>query len=156
MKLKKLRLEKGLTQEKASQLLGVSRRTYVTYEKDEDKIPPMKMKFFLHTLEKYGVIDETHGLLILDVIKKICAEVLKEYNVEYAYLFGSYAKGVATETSDVDLLVSMPVNGLAFYELIETLREKLKKKVDLLDVAQLNNNPKLVQEILRDGVKIYG
>ena len=156
MKLKKLRLEKGLTQEKASQLLGVSRRTYVTYEKDADKIPPMKMEFFLHTLEKYGVIDETHGLLILDVIKKICTEVLKEYNVEYAYLFGSYAKGVATETSDVDLLVSMPVNGLAFYELIETLREKLKKKVDLLDVAQLNNNPKLVQEILRDGVKIYG
>ena len=156
MKLKKLRLEKGLTQEKASQLLGVSRRTYLTYEKDEGKIPPIKMEFFLHTLEKYGVIDETHGVLNLEVIKKICADVLKEYNVEYAYLFGSYAKGVAIETSDVDLLVSMPVNGLAFYELIETLREKLKKKVDLLDVAQLNNNPKLVQEILRDGVKIYG
>ena len=50
----------------------------------------------------------------------------------------------------------MPVNALEFYELVETLREKLKKKVDLLDVAQLNNNPKLVQEILRDGVKIYG
>lgn len=156
MKLKKLRLEKGLTQEKASQLLGVSRRTYVTYEKDESKIPPIKMEFFLHTLEKYGIIDESHGVLTLEAIKKICTDVLKEYNVEYMYLFGSYAKGNATETSDVDLLVSMPVNGLAFYELIETLREKLKKKVDLLDIAQLNNNPKLVQEILRDGVKIYG
>ena len=89
-------------------------------------------------------------------IKEICYNVLKEFGVEYAYLFGSYAKGKAKITSDVDLLVSMPVNGLAFYELIETLREKLKKKVDLLDIAQLNNNPKLVQEILRDGVKIYG
>lgn len=156
MKLKKLRLEKGLTQEKASQLLGVSRRTYVTYEKDESKIPPIKMEFFLHTLEKYGIIDESHGVLTLETIKKICTDILKEYNVEYMYLFGSYAKGNAIETSDVDLLVSMPVNGLAFYELIETLREKLKKKVDLLDIAQLNNNPKLVQEILRDGVKIYG
>ncbi|MBR2871296.1 MAG: nucleotidyltransferase domain-containing protein [Clostridia bacterium] len=156
MKLKKLRLEKGLTQEKASQLLGVSRRTYVTYEKDESKISPIKLEFFLHTLEKYGIIDETHGVLTLDTIKEICADVLKLYNVEYAYLFGSYAKGNATEVSDVDLLVSMPINGLAFYELIETLRERLKKKVDLLDIAQLNNNPKLVQEILRDGVKIYG
>lgn len=156
MKLKKLRLEKGLTQEKVAQILGVSRRTYVTYEKDESKIPPMKMEFFLHTLEKYGIIDETHGILTLEVIKKICTDILKEYNVEYMYLFGSYAKGNATETSDVDLLVSMPVNGLAFYELIETLREKLRKKVDLLDMAQLNNNPKLVQEILKDGVKIYG
>lgn len=156
MKLKNLRLEKGLTQEKVAQILGVSRRTYVTYEKDESKIPPMKMEFFLHTLEKYGIIDETHGILTLEVIKKICTDILKEYNVEYMYLFGSYAKGNATETSDVDLLVSMPVNGLAFYELIETLREKLRKKVDLLDIAQLNNNPKLVQEILKDGVKIYG
>ncbi|MBE7087168.1 MAG: helix-turn-helix domain-containing protein [Clostridiales bacterium] len=156
MKLKKLRLEKGLTQEKAAKLLGVTRRTYITYEKMEEKIPSMKLEFFLHTLEKYGIIDETHGVLSIDVIKSICADVLKEYDVEYVYLFGSYAKGTATETSDVDLLVSMPVNGLIFYELIETLREKLKKKVDLLDIAQLNNNAKLVQEILRDGVKIYG
>ena len=156
MKLKKLRLEKGLTQEKAARLIGVSRRTYITYESDESKIPIMKLEFFLHTLEKYGLIDEEHGILTLENIKVICSNVLKEFGVEYAYLFGSYAKGKAKITSDVDLLVSMPVNGLAFYELIETLREKLKKKVDLLDVAQLNNNPKLLQEILRNGVKIYG
>ena len=156
MKLKKLRLEKGLTQEKAARLIGVSRRTYITYESDESKIPTMKLEFFLHTLEKYGLIDEEHGILTLENIKEICYNVLKEFGVEYAYLFGSYAKGKAKIASDVDLLVSMPVNGLAFYELIETLREKLKKKVDLLDVAQLNNNPKLLQEILRDGVRIYG
>ena len=156
MKLKKLRLEKGLTQEKAAELLGVSRRTYVTYESDESKIPAIKLDFFLHTLEKYGIIDEYHGVLSLEKIKSICSSIFMEYKVEYAYLFGSYAKGNAGETSDVDLLVSLPVNGLAFYELAETLRENLKKKVDLLDVAQLNNNPKLVQEILRDGVKIYG
>ena len=156
MKLKKLRLEKGLTQENAAKLNGVSRRTYITYESDENKIPAIKLEFFLHTLEKYGLIDETHGVLALEKIKEVCGSVLKEYGVEYAYLFGSYAKGTANQNSDVDLLVSMPVNGLAFYELIETLREKLKKKVDLLDVAQLNNNSKLVQEILRDGVKIYG
>lgn len=156
MELKNIRLKKGLTQEKTAQLLGISRRTYVAYEKDESKIPPMKLAFILHALNQYGVVDETHGILSLNKIKKICAEVLKEYNVEYAYLFGSYAKGTATETSDVDLLVSMPVNALAFYELIESLRENLKKKIDLLDIAQLNNNPKLVQEILRDGIKIYG
>jgi len=156
MKLKELRLKKGLTQEKAAELIGVSRRTYITYESNEGKIPSMKLEFFLQTLEKYGFIDEEHGVLTLEGIKEVCSDVLKEYGVEYAYLFGSYAKGNANENSDVDLLVSMPVNGLVFYELIETLREKLKKKVDLLDVAQINNNPKLVQEILREGIKIYG
>ena len=50
----------------------------------------------------------------------------------------------------------MPVDEMKFFELAETLREKLKKKVDLLDIAQLNNNPTLVQEILKDGIKIYG
>jgi hypothetical protein len=71
-------------------------------------------------------------------------------------LFGSYAKGKSTEKSDVDLLISGSIKGIKFFELIENLRENLKKKVDLLDAAQLNNNPPLVQEILRDGVRIYG
>ena len=34
--------------------------------------------------------------------------------------------------------------------------EELKKKVDVLDVTQLKNNETLVQEILKDGIKIYG
>ena len=156
MELKKLRLKKGLTQEKAAKILGVSRRTYITYESNEEKIPAIKLEFFLQALEKCDLIDETHGVLTVEKIKEVCQQVLKEYGVEYAYLFGSYAKGKATDQSDVDLLVSMPINGLMFYELIETLREKLKKKVDLLDVAQLNNNPALIQEILKGGVKIYG
>jgi hypothetical protein len=49
----------------------------------------------------------------------------------------------------------MPVNGLKFYELVEVLRERLRKKVDLLDQSQLENNAALVQEILRDGIRIY-
>ena len=36
------------------------------------------------------------------------------------------------------------------------MSEQLKKKVDLLDIAQLDNNSALVQEILKDGIKIYG
>ena len=76
--------------------------------------------------------------------------------MEYGYLFGSYAKGKATERSDVDLLVAMPTNGLKFFGLVEALREGLNKKVDVLDIGQLNNNIALTQEILKDGIKIYG
>ena len=87
---------------------------------------------------------------------EISADMLKEYGVEYGYLFGSYAKGKATERSDVDLLVAMPTNGLKFFGLVEALREGLNKKVDVLDIGQLNNNIALTQEILKDGIKIYG
>ena len=102
------------------------------------------------------MVDEEHGVLTIGKIKEICKKVFKDYQVEFCYLFGSYAKNKATEKSDVDLLVSMPVDGMKFFELVEVLREQLRKKVDLLDLSQLENNPTLVHEILSDGVKIYG
>ena len=85
-----------------------------------------------------------------------CKEILDAYQVEYCYLFGSYAKGKATEQSDVDLLISTKETGLRFYEIAERLRECLHKKVDLLDVKQLVNNETLIDEMLKEGIKIYG
>ena len=156
MDLKQLRAAKGLTQSKCAEYLQIPLRTYKRYESDNSRIDRIKYQYIIDRLNAYGLIDEEHGKLTIEQIKKICGEVFRSYSVEYCYLFGSYSKGTETETSDVDLLVSMPVDGLLFFELTEVLRENLKKKVDLLDVAQLNNNPALVREILRDGVKIYG
>lgn len=156
MRLKDIRLQSNLTQEEAARLLGITRRTYVNYEAGKIDETSLKYKFVVETLQKASLLDENHGVLALDEIKKICGDIFKDYAVEYCYLFGSYAKGKATEKSDVDLLVSMPVDGMKFFELIELLRERLKKKIDLLDIAQLNNNPVLMQEILKDGIKIYG
>ena len=156
MTLKQLRLDKGLSQKACAAYLQIPRRTYCRYEADEGNVNPIKYRYIVNRLHEYGLIDEQHGLLTLDQIKDTCARVFATYPVEYCYLFGSYAKGSATECSDVDLLVAMPVDGLKFFELIETLREQLNKKIDLLDLAQLNANPTLVQEILKDGIKIYG
>ena len=156
MSLKDIRLRSNLTQEEAAQLLGVTRRTYVNYEAGKIDESSLKYKYVVETLQEATLIDENHGILTIDQIRKICGEIFKDYSVEYCYLFGSYAKGKATEKSDVDLLVAMPVDGMKFFELIELLREQLKKKIDLLDIAQLDNNSALVQEILKDGIKIYG
>ena len=156
MSIKQLRIEKGMTQIKCADYLQIPVRTYKRYEANEEKINRIKYRYIIDKLNEYGLIDEEHGKLTLDGIKNICTEVFKNYSVDYCYLLGSYAKGKATEQSDVDLLVSVPLDGLKFYELVEVLRENLKKKVDLLNVSQLNNNPTLMQEILKDGVKIYG
>ena len=88
--------------------------------------------------------------------KTVCAEVFSNYSVSYCYLFGSYAKGKATPTSDVDLLICTEAEGLLFFGLIEELRERLRKKVDVLDQKQLANNLELTNEILKDGIKLYG
>lgn len=156
MTLKEMRITKGLTQNECAKYLNVPPRTYWTYETDESKVGSIKYRYMLDKLEEYGRIDESHGILTVEQIKEICGKIFADYNIEYAYLFGSYAKGKATETSDVDLLVAMPIDGILFYELVERLREELKKKVDLLDEGQLDNNKTLIQEILKDGIKIYG
>ena len=52
--------------------------------------------------------------------------------------------------------MSADVQGLQFYELAESLREQLHKRIDLLDVKQLVNNEALLKEVLRDGIRIYG
>lgn len=101
-------------------------------------------------------LDEEHGILSMEDIIKKCADVFQDYNVNYCYLFGSYAKGKAGESSDVDLLISSDAKGLKFYEMVERLREALHKKVDALDHKQLLKNEALLNEVLKDGVKIYG
>lgn len=156
MTLKELRKQKNLTQVECAAYLGVPVRTYQNYETDERKSTSIKYLYMLQKLEEYGFIDETHGILSIQTIKDICGEIFEDYHVDYCYLFGSYAKGKATQTSDVDLLIATSDTGIRFFDLVETLREKLKKKVDALNREQLSNNDTLLDEILKDGVKIYG
>lgn len=153
--LKELRIRKNLTQAECAAILGISTRTYMRYENDVSKQDTLKYKYIVEKLTRYKAIDEERGLLTIARIGEICSAIFPKYDVDYCYLFGSYAREEAKEDSDVDLLVAMPVDGLKFYELIEELREKLCKKIDLLDESQLNENPKLALSILRDGIKIY-
>lgn len=101
-------------------------------------------------------LDEEHGVLTVEEIRNACREVFRDYPVQYCYLFGSYAKGKADASSDIDLLIQSEITGLRFYELVEKLRSALHKKIDLLDVKQLTSNPEFLNEVLKDGIKIYG
>lgn len=155
MGIKELRKEKKLTQVQASEITGIPLRTFKLYENDPDRIGSLKYNYILDELEEYGKVDEEHGILGLDDIKELCTEIFKKYKVNYAILFGSYARGDAGVTSDVDLLVSTETTGLKFFGMVEELRKSLKKKVDVLDINQLADNKDLTENILREGVRIY-
>lgn len=156
MTLRELRKNKGLTQKGAADFVGVPLRTYSNYENDPQKQTSIKYQYMLDKLYTYGYVDEENGVLTLDEIKKTCVNILSKYPVEYCYLFGSYAKGKATPVSDVDLFIYTTASGLQFYGLVEELREHLKKKVDVLDQKQIADNFELTNEILKDGIKLYG
>lgn len=154
--LKETRIKSRMTQQDAARKLGVSLRSYITYENEENKTGTPKYRFLLKEMKEICLVDEKHGILTVDEIRAACAEIMKDYPVTYCYLFGSYAKGTASATSDIDLLISSEVSGLEFYGLVEQLRERLCKKVDLLDTKQLIGNEELLQEVLKDGIKVYG
>ena len=154
--LKDLRIEKKMTQQEVADLVGISLRSYKSYENDDEKRGTIKYHYIMEQISKINFIDEEHGILTIEDIVKKCERVLKQYDVNFCYLFGSYAKGKETPTSDVDLLISGNIKGLKFYGLVEELRVALQKKVDVLDINQLKDNLELTEEILKDGIKIYG
>lgn len=156
MELKEMRTLKNLTQKEASILTGIPLRTYKNYENDKKKVGTLKYNYLSEKLQEYGFINEEHGILTLKEIKETCSKIFSEYSVQFCYLFGSYAKGNANEKSDIDLLISTEVTGIKFYGIIERLRSNLKKKIDLLTVKGINGNTELINEIFKDGIKIYG
>lgn len=156
MTLKELRKQKNLTQAECAAYLGIPVRTYQNYENDARKQDSLKYTYMFQKLDQYGFVDEENGILSIRKVQDVCTDVFSEYDVEYCYLFGSYAKGKATRSSDVDLLISTSLSGMRYYELVEALREGLKKKVDVLNLGQLRENIELINEILKDGIKIYG
>ncbi len=154
--LKACRQKKKLTQREAAQILGVSLRSYITYENDEGKKTTPKYRFILQEMKNFNPLDEEHGVLAIDEIRSACERVFEQYTVDFCYLFGSYAKGRARGESDVDLVISTQVTELRFYEIAERLREELHKKVDLLELKQLLKNEELLKEVLKEGIRIYG
>jgi len=68
---------------------------------------------------------------ILHFLKSHKAQLQESYGVEEIGLFGSYARGEATEQSDIDLVVDMPSSFTAFFGLQEYLERMLGKRIDL-------------------------
>ena len=91
----------------------------------------------------------------IESIKENLIPVFGRYNIKRAVLFGSYAKGTATERSDIDIYVDSGLRGLKFFGLLEDVTEALQKPVDLIDKSQIEKGSKVMSEIKKTGVLIY-
>lgn len=88
-------------------------------------------------------------------LQTILSPIFSAHGVKKAILFGSYAKGVASPRSDVDLLVDSGLRGLAFYGLLESVTSALDAPVDLIDTTQVERGSLIEHEMLSTGVSIY-
>jgi predicted nucleotidyltransferase/DNA-binding XRE family transcriptional regulator len=152
--LKELRKSLGLTQSEVALGAKMPLRTYKNYENDPKKVDSIKYRYLQDYLLKLNYLDESHGVLPLSRIVELSVPILKRYRISFAYLFGSCARKEMKESSDIDLLVSPLGDGLTYFALAEELRESLHKKIDLLDTKQLQGNESLLNNVLKDGVRI--
>lgn len=91
----------------------------------------------------------------LKEISDILMPIFGSYRIRKAVLFGSYSKGIATENSDIDLLIDSGLKGLHFVGLIEDIRRTIGKEVDVLDVTHVEEGSNIEKEIEDSGVVIY-
>lgn len=99
----------------------------------------------------------TTKIYTLEDIKKMLREVLVNTEVEKAILFGSYAKNNPTEYSDIDILIDSngKIKGLKYFAIIDLIRQRFDKDVDILEKTEIDKNSKIEKEIERTGIVIY-
>lgn len=88
-------------------------------------------------------------------IKEKLYPIFAENKINKAVLFGSYAKGTASEKSDVDLMVDSGLYGLKFVGFLGEVSDALGKEVDLIDVRQIMPGSVIDKEISKMGEVIY-
>ena len=102
----------------------------------------------------------------INEIKERITPVALKYRLPAVYLFGSYARGEATDESDVDIMVDTTgteVRGIfALGGLHEDFSDAIVKPVDLITTNGLEQedtkrrSPWMVESVNKDKVRIYG
>lgn len=99
----------------------------------------------------------------IDEIAAAVKPIAEKYGLEKVWLFGSYARGEATESSDIDLVVDRK-EVMSMFELggvLEELKDVLRKNVDIVTVCSLyhpvnlNANKNFRGALERDKKVIY-
>ena len=101
---------------------------------------------------------------VIDRIKVISERLKREYNAERVILFGSYARGEATEDSDVDILVIAPTTE-KFFKRIATAKRLIRDLRNGLPVAlivltreeiarRIGIRDQFIEGILEEGIEL--
>ena len=85
-------------------------------------------------------------------IKALVLPIAQKYKVREIYLFGSYARGDANESSDLDFLVLGGENFklTMIFSLAEELRDVLKKNVDVFEINEINPDSDFYHTIMKE------
>lgn len=91
----------------------------------------------------------------IDQIREKTVGIAKQYKVGRMRLFGSYARGEATEDSDVDFLIDRGAikDLVLYYSFVDELEDAFGCHVDV--VMESAQDQEFIKEIAEEGVLIY-
>jgi len=90
-------------------------------------------------------------------IKEKLLPIFNAVPVEKAILFGSYARGTPSRTSDVDILIDSKgkIRGIDFFGVLEDITVCLDKRIDLIERYQIEESSPIYHTIEQEGVVLY-
>ena len=93
-----------------------------------------------------------NNIFTIKDIEILIKPIAEKYKVKAIYLFGSYARGEANESSDLDFLVFGGENfkSTMIFSLAEDLREVLKKDVDVFEITEINKESDFYHTIMKE------
>ena len=96
-------------------------------------------------------------MLSIEEIKSYIMPVVEKYPIERVILFGSYARGDASEISDIDLIVDSRgrLRNRKIFALGGELLDVLPVRVDVYDILEIANPSAMYENIQKEGVVIY-
>ncbi|MBQ9661967.1 MAG: nucleotidyltransferase domain-containing protein [Oscillospiraceae bacterium] len=91
-----------------------------------------------------------------EMIRNIVKPIADKYQIREVYLFGSYARGEATCSSDLDFLVygGEKFRRTMIFAFAEDLRKALEKNVDVFEIHEINENSDFYNTIMRERVHV--
>jgi predicted nucleotidyltransferase len=97
----------------------------------------------------------------IDEIKERIKPVAEKYNLPAVYLFGSYARGEANDSSDIDLMIDRTgtaVQGLLEYAAVfDDMKDFLNKEIDMITTYALeeSRDKTFKNNVLNEKVQVY-
>jgi len=96
-------------------------------------------------------------MLTVEEIRSKLTAVFEAEPIYKAILFGSYARGEATEESDIDIVIDSQgrLLNMDFFGVLHDITELLGKRVDLIEIAEVRDDSPILREINERGVVLH-